>query len=96
MLKPLNRYLKVKKIQQKEEKKEPSVLLPDDFKPQEQRFNLMLLEEVGAGCTVFKNNEGENILVLVDSTMVETFKDSNGKEHYFILENNVIGYDNDY
>lgn len=92
MLKPVNRYLKVKKIEQKKEKQpEPAVLLPDDFKPQAQRFNLMLVEGVGSGCTIFKNNNLKNIAVLVDETMVETYKDEDGDEHFFILESHVIG-----
>ena len=95
MLKPASRFLKLRKIYEEEQKQEMSLLLPEDYKPPTQRYTMMILEAVGSGCTFFQEANLENTAVLVDETMVERYKDSNGQEHYFILENHVMGVEND-
>ena len=95
MLRPANRFLKLRKIHEEKQKQEAPLLLPEDYKPPTQRYTMMILEAVGDGCTFFQEANLDNTAVLVDETMVECYKDSNGQEHYFILENHVMGIRND-
>jgi len=90
-LKPVNRHLLV--IPHRAEKKtESGVLLPEDFKPQEDRYVVATVMDVASDCnSVFRCvRSAPNTRVVIDNTMVEEVRVRN-KVHYLILENYVVG-----
>ena len=93
-LSPCNRFLHISLIEPEPEKetKEAKVLLPDDYiKEVKQRYRTASLLGVGEQCTVFSSSDVGSALVVVDTTMVESFVDPSGKEQLFILESHILG-----
>jgi hypothetical protein len=93
-LKPCNRFLHISLIEPDPEKetKQTKVLLPDDYvKEVKQRYRMASLLGVGEQCTVFSSSDVDSVLVVVDTTMVESFVDPSGKEQFFILESHILG-----
>jgi hypothetical protein len=93
-LSPCNRYLHISLIEPEPEKeiKEAKVLVPDDYiKEVKQRYRTASLLGVGEQCTVFSSNDVGNALVVVDTTMLESFVDPSGKQQLFILESHILG-----
>jgi len=93
-LKPCNRFLHISLIEPDPEKetKQTKVLLPDDYvKEVKQRYRMASLLGVGGQCTVFSPSDVGCVLVIIDTTMVESFVDSSGEEQLFILESHVLG-----
>jgi len=78
-----------------QEKTESGVLLPDDFKPEEDRYILATIVKVASDCSApfqrlkSSSKPSENVIV-VDRSMIEevVLKD---RTHYFVLENYVMG-----
>ena len=92
-LKPVNRHLLVIPHIAKNETT-TGVLLPDDFKPDEDRYIEATVIDVASDCsTQFKHLRLGNIdnkKIIVDRTMIEEVK-LKDKTHHMILENYVVG-----
>ena len=89
-LSPCNRFLHISLIEPEPEKEK--VLLPDDYlKEVKQRYRTASLLGVGEQCTVFSSSDVGSALVVVDTTMMESFVDPSGKEQFFILESHILG-----
>ncbi len=93
-LNPVNRHITIVPHFEKGEEASP-VLLPEDFKPEEERYILATVVKVAPDCaTVFQRLKTTSLpetnIIVVDKTMIEevVLKD---KVHYFILENYVMG-----
>ena len=94
MYKPCHRFLKVELCEiQKESEETSAVLLPAEYlKKRQQRYRKAKLVGVASKCEMF-SEEDLNSCVVLDTTMVETFVDENKMEHLFILENNILAYE---
>ncbi len=86
MFKPVNRYLLVKQIKDGE-KQESLIVLPEDYKPEEERF---ILVEVMAVPNDIRFNVVKGDKLIVDRSMVEEIK-IEGTNYNVILDNYVIG-----
>tara|TARA_A100001011_G_scaffold353289_1_gene394714 strand:+ start:15202 stop:15537 length:336 start_codon:yes stop_codon:yes gene_type:complete len=94
--KPVNRHLLIVPHFKKQEDNS-GVLLPEDYKPREDKYISATVLDVAPDCssTFLKYSQDtrmfqENSTVIVDRSMVETvnFRD---KDYYIILENYVCG-----
>ena len=92
VLRPCNRYLHVALIEEEQKEKEPtSVLLPEDYIQQtQQRYRKANLIGVGSGCSSFSVEDELTTILVVDTTMLESFVDTNGEKQLFILENHIM------
>ena len=94
-LKPLNRYLTIIP-HVKENETNSGVLLPDDFKPEEERFIEATILDIAADCSEhirkikYGSMKGEEKRIIIDRTMIENISLKN-KTHHVILENYVVG-----
>jgi len=89
MFKPVNRYVEIALIAEEKPKTESGILLPDDFKPAEERYvpaevlsvsdDVKFKELLTSGCTV-----------VVDKSMVEAIN-FNNKNINVVLENYILG-----
>ncbi len=92
-LKPVNRHLLVIPHVQKNETSS-GVLLPEDFKPEENRYIEASVIDIADDCDKqFRHLRYTNIdnnKIVIDRTMIEevNIKD---KTHFMILENYVVG-----
>ena len=86
MFKPVNRHILIKNKPPKIEKESPmGILLPDDFKPTEERY--MCIEVIDWAEDVrFKLVRGSK--VIVDSSMIEEITVDNST--YSIIQDNYI------
>lgn len=93
ILKPVNRHLLVVPHVQKNETSS-GVLLPEDFKPEENRYIEASVIDIADDCDKqFRHLRYTNIdnnKIVIDRTMIEevNIKD---KTHFMILENYVVG-----
>ena len=96
LLRPCNRYLHVSLIEEaKQEKEQPAVLLPEDYVSQtQQRYRKANLIGVGPQCTCFSEKDELETVLVVDTTMLESFVDGDGNKQLFILENHIMAYYN--
>ena len=75
----------------KKEEQKPDILLPEDYRPQQERYISATIVDVSPDCSshlkCIKSGRGE---VVVDRGMIEeiSYKD---KTYYLILENYVVG-----
>tara|TARA_Y100000114_G_scaffold157272_1_gene188675 strand:+ start:1537 stop:1857 length:321 start_codon:yes stop_codon:yes gene_type:complete len=100
-LKPANRHILI--IPKTEENKtETGVLLPDDYKPLENRYIEAVVIDIAADCDKqFKDLKYSNMeikKVVVDKSMIEKV-DIRDRTYHLILENYVVGIfgrDNDF
>jgi len=93
-LKPANRYIKIVP-HLKEETTENGVILPEDYKQEEKRYVKATVVDVSSDCGAdFRKlrygGGNESAEIVVDRSMIEEV-DIDGKVHYMILENYVIG-----
>jgi co-chaperonin GroES (HSP10) len=92
-LRPVNRHLLVTPHVAKNETTS-GVLLPDDFKPDEDRYIEATVIDIALDCSPqFKYlNHGnvDNKKIIVDRAMIEEVK-LKEETHYMILENYVVG-----
>ena len=88
MFKPYNRYLTLQPIEE-EEKKENTILVPDDYKVKVSPYALYQVCDVAKDCKSF-DDSAINKNVLVNNSMIEEIK-VNGELYYLLLENYVYG-----
>ena len=92
-LRPVNRHLLVIPHTKKNETNS-GVLLPEDFKQEEDRYIEATVVDIAADCSSqFKHlryNNVDNNLIIIDRTMIEEIK-LKDKTHHMILENYVVG-----
>ena len=94
-LKPLNRHLLVVP-HVKENETSAGVLLPDDYRPEENRFIEATIIDVSSDCSEqirkikYSHNDSESKKAIIDKTMLQSIiiKD---KTYHLILENYVVG-----
>jgi hypothetical protein len=89
MFKPVNRHIQVELYTEESKENLPNILLPDDFKPQEQRYGVVSVV-ASAEDVKFHNLLTPKTRVVVDKTMIEkiNFMD---KSINVILENYIVG-----
>ena len=95
VFKPVNRHMLVIPHIKKQEEDHSGVLLPDDYKPQEERYVTATVLDIAPDCaTHFRNlrrgSWTENKKIVIDRTMLEEIKHKD-KKYYVILENYVVG-----
>ena len=88
MFKPCNRHLALQPIEE-EEKKENTILVPDDYKVKVSPHALYRVCDVAKDCKSFDDSVIDKN-VLVNNSMIEEIK-VNGEIHYLLLENYVYG-----
>ena len=92
-LKPVNRHLVIVPHVQKNETNS-GVLLPEDFTQEEDRYISASVVDIASDCSSdfqrLRRISHEKNIVVVDRGMIEEVA-LNGKTHYIILENYVIG-----
>ena len=81
---PRNRYLLVELLEDEKKKEEPTILLPEDYKPVDQPFVTARVKDVSPSCTLVVSR-GD--IVLLNKSMVEIQKNL----FSLILENHVLG-----
>jgi len=93
-LKPLNRHLVVVPHFKKENKTDHGVLLPEDYKPEQERWVSATVVDVAPDCTEdirqLRPGFSEATDILVDRSMIEEITHKR-KKFYVILENYVMG-----
>ena len=95
-MKPFNRHLLIVPHASKVGSDEDSgVLLPDDFKPQVDRYGLATVIDIAKDCcesirTAKFQTTSEPLMVVVDRSMIEEIE-IYGKKYHFVLENYVLG-----
>jgi hypothetical protein len=89
MFKPVNRYLQLELLEEESEGNTPAILLPDDFKPQQQRYGVALVV-AAADDIKFEKLLHPETKVIVDKSMIEeiNFMD---KSINVVLENYIVG-----
>ena len=89
MFKPLNRYLQVKLIEDETAKTESGILLPDAYKPEEERYVCVEVIEVSDDVK-FKSQLEQGSKIIVDKTMIDKINFL-GKSINVVLENYILG-----
>ena len=93
MLKPVNRHIAIVP-HFKQEKTDTGVILPDDYKQEESKFIKATVIDVASDCKKdfhhLKYGRVGPKEIVVDKSMIEEV-DIDGKSHYMILENYVVG-----
>jgi len=89
MFKPVNRHIQLEMCEDKPESDTPAILLPDDFKPQQQKYGVASVVAV-ADDVKFNNLLRPEAKVVVDKAMIEeiNFMD---KSINVVLENYIVG-----
>ena len=95
VFKPVNRHILVVPHIRKQEEDHSGVLLPDDYKPQEERYITATVLDISPDCAShFRNLRcsvfSKNKEIVIDGTMLEEIKHRD-KKYYVILENYVVG-----
>ncbi len=92
-LRPVNRHLLIVPHTRKNETNS-GVLLPEDFKPEEDRYIEATVVDVASDCSDqfrhLRYGNLDNNKVVVDRTMIEEVK-LKDRSHHMILENYVVG-----
>jgi len=88
MFSPLNRYLHIE-IAQPEKETTTGILLPDDFKPTEER-HVIASVHAWADDVRFAENLSVGSNILIDKSMVEEVT-INGATAQLVLDNYVLG-----
>jgi len=89
MLKPVNRYILIEKVEAKEEKEDSLVLVPDEYKLAKKSLH-GVYNVIDAAEDCEKVLDCKNKEIVVDETMVQEIVLSN-KTYYLVLENYVYG-----
>jgi len=88
MFKPVNRYIQVT-VRAAPPKTESGIVLPDDFKPTEERY--ITAEVVSYASDVrFGDQMAHGAFVIVDKSMIEEITINNSKINV-VLDNYVVG-----
>lgn len=89
MFKPLNRHIQIEFGNEDSNQTELGILLPEDFKPTEERYTPATV--VSASDDVkFLNSLEKGTKIIIDKSMVEEIKFDN-KSINVILENYILG-----
>jgi len=92
-LKPLNRYVTIVP-HFKDKKTDNGVLLPDDFKQEEERYIMATVIDIATDCKEdlkrMQRSATMQVTAIVDRTMIEEVSIAD-KKHYVILENHIVG-----
>ncbi len=86
MFEPVNRHLLIRQLD-KQSKEESLIVLPEDYKPEEERYIMVEVLAVSQD-TRFKVSAGDKLII--DRSMVEQIK-IDGTNYDVVLDNYVIG-----
>ena len=93
--KPVNRHMLVVPHIKKKEESSSGVLLPEDYKPQEERYIAATVIDIAPDCSSHYRNLRRGTFVkerevVIDRSMMEEvrYKD---KSYFVVLENYVVG-----
>lgn len=93
VLKPVNRHLTIIPHPDKQETS-TGVILPDDFKPEEDRYMTATVVDIAEDCSPalrqLRGSSTVNKTIIVERSMVEEIT-VNDKSYYTVLENYVVG-----
>ena len=93
-LKPVNRHLLIVPHFKGEEPNESGILLPEDYKPQEERYIVATVVDVAQDCAEpfqkLRRGTFSDKTVVVDKSMIEEVNVKD-KTNHLILENYVVG-----
>ena len=93
-LKPVNRHLLIVPHFKREEPNESGILLPEDYKPQEERYIIATVVDVAQDCAEpfqkLRRGTFADKTVIVDKSMIEEVNVKD-KTNHLILENYVVG-----
>jgi co-chaperonin GroES (HSP10) len=93
VLKPVNRHLTIIPHPQSE-KTSSGVILPDDFKPEEDRYISATVIDIAEDCSPalrqLRGSSTNSKTIIVERSMVEEIT-LNDKSYYTVLENYVVG-----
>lgn len=84
---PFNRHVLLEILEEKEEQKEHSFLLPDDYKKQKSPHVLCKVMNFADDCNI---DIATNTNIIVQRSMIEEIEIM-GKTYYLVLENYVYG-----
>ena len=87
--KPVNRYLHIEVTQEEPPQTESGIVLPESFKPTEERHILVSVIE-WAEDVRFVANLSKYCKVIVDKSMIEQFN-VNGEQYNVVQDNYIIG-----
>jgi len=89
LFKPVNRYVAIKLADQKENMTESGIMLPADFKPQEERY--VAAQVINWSPEVrFEEDLAVGTIVVVDKSMVEEINIKNETIN-IVLDNYIVG-----
>ena len=93
--KPVNRHLVIVPHFKRENKTGNGVLLPEDYKPEQERWLSATVVDVAADCSdnikqLRPGYGSKSAVILVDRSMVEEIS-YKGKKFYIVLENYIMG-----
>lgn len=83
---PVNRHMLIEPIEIAETA-ESQVLLPEDYKPSDERYKLCKVVKVAADCT---EQVAPNILAIVNASMIEEIRVLDNR-FFLVLENHIMG-----
>ena len=93
VLKPVNRHITIVPHPSKSES-DTGVLLPDDYKPEEDRYITATVLDIASDCSPalreLRGSGNKNRTIVVERAMVEEIIVKN-KSYYTVLENYVVG-----
>ena len=84
---PHNRHILIDILEEEEQEKELSFLLPEDYKKQKSPYVLCKVKDFACDC---KLDITTNINIVVQRSMLETIEIL-GETYYLVLENYVYG-----
>jgi len=93
VLRPVNRYMTIIPHVKKNET-QAGVLLPDDFKPEEDRYITATVLDVASDCSPafnkIRGHSADSKVIVVERSMIEEITVGD-KSYFTILENYVVG-----
>ena len=89
MFKPVNRYVEIALIAEEKSKTKSGILLPEDFKPAEERYVPAQVLSVSDDVK-FRESLTNGVTIVVDKSMIETIN-FNNKSINVVLENYILG-----
>jgi len=84
---PFNRHILIDVIEEQEEEKKHSFLLPDDYKKQKSPYALCKVRDFSCDCKI---DIATNMNIVVQRSMIEQIEILD-KTYYLVLENYVYG-----
>ena len=87
--KPVNRYVEIQLSEQEPNETQSGILLPDDFKPTEERYAVANVISAADDVKFLKSLE-EGCSIILDKTMVENIN-FGGESINVVLENYIVG-----